>query len=92
MKFKIQPTNVTFGAIVSGIHLSQLTSDLLDDIKEAFLKYALLIFPGQNLSSKEQVEFAKFFGEIFVRKCQMSTVWRTEKGLKTFIAAVCSYV
>ena len=64
MKFKIQPTDVTFGAIVSGIHLSQLTSDLLDDIKEAFLKYALLIFPGQNLSSKQQVEFAKIFGEI----------------------------
>ncbi len=74
MKFKIQPTDVTFGAIVSGIHLSQLTSDLLDDIKEAFLKYALLIFPGQNLSSKQQVEFAKIFGEIEYLVDNMETI------------------
>ena len=74
MALKIEPTDVTFGAMVSGVHLSKLTPEALTDIKKAFLEYALLIFPDQDLSSKQQVEFAKLFGDIEYLVDNMETI------------------
>ena len=50
-RFTIQPINTNFAAEVFDIDLSKkLSNEDIDLIKEAFWKYAVLVFPDQNLS------------------------------------------
>ncbi len=63
-QLKLEPTGATFGAIVTGASLAELSDASWKEIEAAFHEYALLIFPGQHLSSTEQVEFGRRFGEI----------------------------
>jgi alpha-ketoglutarate-dependent taurine dioxygenase len=61
---EIVPTEATLGAIVTGLDLANLDSDSWQAVEAAFHEYALLVFPGQNLSSQDQVAFAERFGDI----------------------------
>jgi len=74
MKIEIQPTDVTFGATITGVELANLDLETWPQIKKAFLKYALLIFPSQHLDSRQQVDFAKRFGEIEFLVRNMETI------------------
>lgn len=67
---KIEPISEEFGARVSQVHLSEISSDTFNEIEQAWFKYAVLVFPEQNLSHEEHFEFSKRFG-------------RLEKGLPT---------
>jgi alpha-ketoglutarate-dependent taurine dioxygenase len=58
---KLQPT---FGAAISGLDLKALTVMEWEEIHQAFLEYAVLIFPEQRLSKKQQEVFSLRFGEI----------------------------
>jgi alpha-ketoglutarate-dependent taurine dioxygenase len=60
--FKLEPLPATFGAIVRGIRLADLDDATFAAVHEAWLEYALLVFPGQHLSKDEQVAFADRFG------------------------------
>lgn len=62
--FSLQPLDATFGAIVSNIKLRDLDNETFEALHEAWLSYALLIFPDQHLTNTEQVAFAKRFGEM----------------------------
>jgi alpha-ketoglutarate-dependent taurine dioxygenase len=61
---RIEPLDATLGAVVTGIRLADLRDDEWHAIEEAFHERAVLLFPGQHLSSDEQVAFARRFGEI----------------------------
>ena len=63
---QIRPLDATLGAVVSGVHLADLTDGDWDEIERAFHTYAVLVFPGQHLSSAEQIAFARRFGDIEV--------------------------
>ena len=63
MIYSIQPTDATIGATVTDIDLRSLNDGLWDQIYQDFLKFGVLIFPGQHLSSEEQGLFAARFGE-----------------------------
>jgi alpha-ketoglutarate-dependent 2,4-dichlorophenoxyacetate dioxygenase len=64
-RFTIQPINTNFAAEVFDIDLSKkLSNEDIDLIKEAFWKYAVLVFPDQNLSLDQHVDFATLFGPI----------------------------
>ncbi|MDG2277850.1 MAG: TauD/TfdA family dioxygenase [Pseudomonadales bacterium] len=54
----------TFGAVVQGIKISQLSEASFAPIKAAFLKYGFLVFPGQHLSDQENIEFGSRFGKL----------------------------
>ena len=62
--FKVEPTGTTLGATVTGLRLPELDDAGFAAVHRAWLRHALLIFPGQHLSRAEQVCFARRFGAI----------------------------
>lgn len=62
--FSLQALPRTFGAVVSDLRLAELDDEAFAELYSAWLEYALLVFPGQNLSTKEQVAFARRFGDL----------------------------
>src|SRR3954447_1026251 len=51
---RIEPTEATLGAVVTGVRLATLTDDEWGAVDAAFLQYAVLVFPGQHLTEAEQ--------------------------------------
>ena len=62
--FEIEPLDATFGAVVTGLRLTQLDAATFAQLYETWLEYALLLFPDQHLSNDEQVAFARRFGDL----------------------------
>lgn len=60
----IEPLDKSFGAVVTGLRLTELTAAEFADLYRAWLEYALLIFPGQHLSDEQQRQFAGRFGSL----------------------------
>lgn len=64
-KLEIEPLrDTTFGAIVHGIRVAELDAARFAALYDAWLEYALLIFPGQFLTRPQQIAFAKRFGPL----------------------------
>ncbi|MFL6204522.1 MAG: TauD/TfdA dioxygenase family protein [Acidimicrobiales bacterium] len=61
---RIDPLDATLGAVVSDVRLADVSEDGWRDIEDAFHEHAVLVFPGQHLSTDEQVAFARRFGDI----------------------------
>lgn len=72
--FRIEPLDATFGATVTGLKLATLDDASFAQLHEAWLEYALLVFPGQHLGREEQVAFAKRFGELEFPLAPLSNV------------------
>src|SRR5690349_6102997 len=62
--FRIEPLPATFGAVVTGLRCATLSEADFQALYEAWLEYALLILPGQNLTRTEQIAFARRFGPL----------------------------
>ena len=63
---EIHPLDATLGAVVTGVRLAGVVESEWNDIEGAFHTYAVLVFPGQHLTSAEQVAFARRFGDLEV--------------------------
>jgi alpha-ketoglutarate-dependent taurine dioxygenase len=64
LRFSLTPLDATFGAVVQGVDLRLLDDATWVALHEAWLEYALLIFPGQFLTQEEQDTFARRFGDL----------------------------
>jgi alpha-ketoglutarate-dependent 2,4-dichlorophenoxyacetate dioxygenase len=65
MAITICPVTPTFAAEIGDIDLSKLLDPSeINDVKDAFAKYAVLIFPDQHLSQDQHLDFAKYFGPL----------------------------
>jgi alpha-ketoglutarate-dependent 2,4-dichlorophenoxyacetate dioxygenase len=65
MAITIYPATPTFAAEIGDIDLSKpLAPSEISEVKDAFTKYAVLIFPDQHLSQDQHLDFAKYFGPI----------------------------
>lgn len=65
MTLQLEPLeNTTFGARVEGLDVRHLDEATFAEVYDAWLRYALLIFPGQFLSNDEQNTFARRFGDL----------------------------
>jgi alpha-ketoglutarate-dependent taurine dioxygenase len=64
LPFSLTPLDATFGAVVEGIDLRDLDDATWAPLREAWLEYALLIFPRQFLTREEQDAFALRFGDL----------------------------
>jgi alpha-ketoglutarate-dependent 2,4-dichlorophenoxyacetate dioxygenase len=65
MAITICPVTPTFAAEIGDIDLSKpLAPSEIDEAKDAFTKYAVLIFPDQHLSQDQHLDFAKYFGPL----------------------------
>jgi len=58
------PLDTCFGAIVTGVDLRRLDDRTGNQIHDAWIEYALLIFPDQFLTKAEQDDFARRFGDL----------------------------
>jgi alpha-ketoglutarate-dependent taurine dioxygenase len=74
--FELEPLSATFGARISGIDLASLDDATFAALYEAWLEYALLIFPGAGLTTTGQVAFAKRFGDMEFDIAPLSNVRR----------------
>lgn len=57
-------TDATLGAYVSNVDLNRLSDSEAQVLREAFLDFGVLIFPGQDLSAEAQEAFGQVFGRI----------------------------
>ena len=65
MAIRIFLVTPDFAAEIGGVDLSQpLPPDDRNAIKAAFWKYGVLVFPAQQLTSAQHVEFAQVFGPL----------------------------
>jgi alpha-ketoglutarate-dependent taurine dioxygenase len=60
----VRPLGASFGAVVRGTELRTINEMAWRAIHDAWLEYALLIFPGQFLTREDQFGFASRFGEV----------------------------
>lgn len=61
---RIRQTDATLGAYVDEIDLVELAESEWVDLQSAFLEYAVLVFPGANLSTLQQERFSERFGKL----------------------------
>ena len=80
--FTVEPLAATFGAVITGVKLTDLPEDDFSALYDAWLEYALLVFPGQNLSNDEQIAFARRFGELEFDLAPLSNV-KDDGSLRT---------
>lgn len=65
MAITVCPVTPSFAAEIGDIDLSkQIAPSDLKAIKDAFAKYAVLIFPEQHLSADQHLDFARLFGPL----------------------------
>jgi len=61
---QVTPTNAALGAEITGIKLNEaLDAATVALLKEAFYRYGVLRFRGQELTKAAQVHFSSYFGE-----------------------------
>src|SRR4051794_17323466 len=51
--FDVQPLPASFGAVVTGVRLAQISEPAFAALYAAWLEHALLILPGQHLALDE---------------------------------------
>ena len=60
----IKPLSPALGAEIRGIALGLPLDDrAVAEIRSAWLKHLVLVFPDQTLTERQQVRFAEYFGE-----------------------------
>jgi alpha-ketoglutarate-dependent 2,4-dichlorophenoxyacetate dioxygenase len=65
MAITVYPVTQGFAAEIGDVDLSgQIASADLQAIKEAFMQYAVSIFPNQHLSQDQHLDFARHFGPL----------------------------
>src|SRR5258708_10213684 len=70
----VEPVDATFGAVVTGFRIAELDDHTWQELYSTWLKYALLIFPGQHLTRDQQIAFAKRFGPLEFEMSAISNV------------------
>ncbi len=80
-EIKITPiTDKNFGAVVTGIHLSELTVESFEIVHAAFLKYGFLLFPDQHLSEQQNISFGQRFGDLEFGALPLANQEKLEDG------------
>ncbi len=73
-------TGKTFGAVITGVRLADLTDDVFAEIHAAFLQYGFLVFPDQFLDDEQNIAFGKRFGELEFGALPMANQDRRDDG------------
>jgi taurine dioxygenase len=84
-RLTVEPCGEVIGAEVRGVDLAEPLDDTTrDEIRHALLEWKVLFFRDQELTSPQQLVFARSFGELeyhpFLKQGESSEVVRFEKG------------
>jgi alpha-ketoglutarate-dependent taurine dioxygenase len=60
----VTPLSGTIGAVIQGADLRQLNDATTEEIRQIWLKYKVVFFPGQPLDEEAHLAFASRFGEL----------------------------
>lgn len=60
----VSPLDASFGATVTDVRLTDIDDETFRQLYDSWLRYSLLIFPGQHLDNAQQIAFAKRFGAL----------------------------
>ena len=60
----VTPLDASFGATVTDLKLTDLDDGAFQALYDTWLRYSLLVFPGQHLDSEQQVAFTRRFGPL----------------------------
>lgn len=84
MTITVVPVTPSFAAEIGDIDLSGPVDEDLPAIKEAFTRYAVLVFPDQHLSQEQHLDFARQFGplELTLSTHRKDTPLRLRKELR----------
>ena len=89
MNFRVEPiSSKVFGAVVSDVALVGIDDATFAELYKTFLEFGFLVFPGQSLSERENVEFAQRFGELEFGALPLANQSRSEDGEFTQIIDV----
>ena len=61
---EIVPTGAALGAEIRGVDLRELDATTFSRIEDAFNHHGVIFFRGQDISVKEEIAFARRFGEV----------------------------
>jgi len=64
MSITIYPITPNFAAEIGDVDLTRLSDAEFAEIQSAFWKYAMLVFPGQNLTQDQHLAFSARFGPV----------------------------
>jgi alpha-ketoglutarate-dependent taurine dioxygenase len=64
VELDLEPLDATFGAVVHGAQVRSLDDATWAALHAAWIEHALLILPGQFLTTEEQDAFARRFGDL----------------------------
>lgn len=82
MSITVQPVTSDFVAEIGDVDLSaSLSTDTVQNIKDAFSKYAVLVFPDQHLIAEQHLAVAAHFGPIEISKGKHRSDERTRSGV-----------
>jgi taurine dioxygenase len=66
---QVTPLSQACGAEISGVDLTRpLAKETVQAIRDAWNKYIVLVFRGQQVSQDDQLRFASYFGDLGARK------------------------
>ncbi|MDC0509464.1 TauD/TfdA family dioxygenase [Gammaproteobacteria bacterium] len=71
---RVEPLERSFGAKIYDLSLPDLKQKQIRELYDLWLEYALLVFPGQNLTTDQQISFAKNFGALEFELSPISNV------------------
>jgi len=63
----VRPLSSALGAEIVGFDVRNLTDDAFSEVREAFLRYQLLVFRDQSLPPEDHIAFSWRFGELETR-------------------------
>ena len=65
MRLNVRKLSYALGASITGVDLAErLTDAMLRDIRQAWLEHQVVVFPGQRLAERQQIEFGQRFGRL----------------------------
>ena len=64
-RISVYPVTPQFAAEIGEVDLSQpLSAEMLEEVRTAFARYAVVVFPAQQLTGDQHLEFAALFGPL----------------------------
>lgn len=81
--FKVKPLNPIIGAEIEGVDLSKsLSPQLKEELNEALLEWKVIFFRNQNITSEQQIAFARNFGELEVHPFYKAPIDREKEVIQ----------